>query len=325
MSPGRPDVPGRLIGRPDVPGGLIGRPDVLDAAGRIRPHVRRTPVMRTEIAGRRAWLKLEHLQHSGAFKFRGAMTRLLAADPQQAVIAASGGNHGIAVALAGSRLERRVRVFVPTTAPEAKKAAIRRTGAQLVEEGAIFSEAEAAAREIARTHEAVYVHPYDDPLVAAGQGTAALEALTQVPGMDLFVVAVGGGGLLAGSLAALDGLLPAAAVESTGSPTLAAALAAGQPVDVAVGAITDSALGASRISARTLAMAQEAGTAVAQVDDVDVVRVQRLLWEEHRLVLEPAGAIVAAALAVGALDHYGARNPCLLLCGANVEALPPPV
>ena len=305
-----------------APPDTLGRAEVEAAVRRIAPHVRHTPVLPVEVNGRRVWLKLEQLQHSGAFKFRGAVHTLLTADPDRPVVAASGGNHGIAVALAGARLHRDVRVYVPSTAPPAKTAAIRRTGAELVEHGTIFAEAEAAAREAAAEWGAVYVHPYDDPRVVAGQGTAALEALGQVPDMDLYVVAVGGGGLLAGSLAALGSRVRTAAVESRGSPTLAAALDAGEPVDVEVGSVTDSALGASRIADRTLRMAQSTGTEVTLVDDEAVIAAQRELWRDLRLVLEPAGAIVYAAFAAGHLDHHRARNPCLLLCGANVEALP---
>lgn len=290
---------------------------VADALRRIAPHVRRTPLAEVDVDGRRVWLKLEQLQHAGSFKFRGAVNRLLAAEPAGPVVTASGGNHGIAVALASARLERKATVFVPTTVPAAKKEAIVAAGADLREAGAFYAQAEAAARDHADTLDAVFVHPYEDPLVAAGQGTCLAEALVEQPGIDLWALAVGGGGLLAGSLAAANGRVQVAAVEPVGAPTLARAVDAGAPVRVDIDTVTASALGASTISTAALTMVQQTGTRVTQVGDDAIRDAQRRLWRDYRLHVEVAAATAFAALIRGQLDVYEAREPCILLCGAN--------
>jgi threonine dehydratase len=298
----------------------VNRFDVAEAAERIRPHVRRTPLLELELPEGTVTAKLEHHQHGGSFKFRGAMNRLLTADPEAAVVAASGGNHGIAVALAGARLGRRVTVFVPSTAPAAKKRAIQAAGAELREAGGSYAEAEAAALLHTRDGRATFVHAYDDPLVAAGQGTCLAEARAQQPGIEHWVVAVGGGGLLAGCLAAADGEVRVTAVEPEGAPTLARAVEAGMPVRVDVNTVCASALGAAVVSARTLDMVQRTATPVVLVRDEVILQTQHRLWREHRVLVEPSGAAALAALETGRIEQ--GPGTAVLLCGANTDEVP---
>jgi threonine dehydratase len=300
--------------------GALNHGDVEQALARIQPYVRRTPLLELELDGLRFCAKLEHHQRSGSFKFRGATNRLLVADPALPVVTASGGNHGVAVALAGARLRRQVTVFVPGTSPEPKKQAIRATGARLVEAGRFYADAEAAATEFVAGIEAVFVHPYADPVVAAGQGTCLLEALEENPRIESWVVAVGGGGLLAGSLAAAGDRVRVGAVEPIGAPTLARALAAGRPVRVEVDTVTSSALGAAVISPAALAMSQAAGVEVALVDDDTILAAQHRLWHEYRVLVEPSGAAALAAVLAGKVPAD--PGTCVLLCGANTDQLP---
>ena len=287
---------------------------------RIRPYVRRTPMIELEVDGVRLWAKLEQHQRSGSFKFRGAIHCLLAADLVLPVVAASGGNHGIAVAVAAAVLGRKATVFVPATAPAAKQQAIRETGAELRAVGAVYADAEAAAREFVAGFDAVFVHPYADPVVMAGQGTCLAEALEQQPDLGSWVVAVGGGGLLAGSLAAAGDRVRVYPVEPVGAPTLARAVAAGRPVPVKIDTVTASALGATTVSPVALRMAQRAGRPVALVDDRAILAAQRLLWDDYRILVEPAGAGALAAVRSGQVP--AGAGTCVLLCGANTDRLP---
>ncbi|NUT53251.1 MAG: pyridoxal-phosphate dependent enzyme, partial [Saccharothrix sp.] len=182
-------------------------PDVLAAADRIRPHVRRTPLWRTEVDGRPIVFKLEHLQLTGSFKLRGALNTLLAAGSPDRVITASGGNHGLGVAKAAQLLGLHATVFVPVSAPEGKVRRIEAAGAKLIRHGDTYAEAVEAAREVP----GFYVEAYNDPLVVAGQGTVAAEVVADAPDVDVIAVAVGGGGLAAGT--ALGSGRPTVAVE----------------------------------------------------------------------------------------------------------------
>ena len=300
------------------------RADVAAAQERIRNWVRRTPVCEIEgiCRGANVILKLDHMQYSGSFKARGAFNAMLARPvPKAGVVTASGGNHGAAVAFAAQRLSHRATIFVPTTAPSAKVERLRGYGAELVQVGAVYAEAQQAAASYATRTGARMLHAYDDALVVAGQGTAALEFEEQVGGaLDTIVIAVGGGGLIGGTIAALVGMgTRVVAVESTRTPTLARALEAGRPVDVEVGGLAADALGASRIGEHGFALARAHVSAMVLVEDDEIRRAQFALWEDYRLVTEPAGAAALAALLSGHYRPASGERVGVLLCGGNVD------
>ena len=289
------------------------------AAGRIAPYVRRTPVLRATVDGRPVSFKLEHLQVAGVFKIRGALNALLSASPAPAgVVTASGGNHGLGVATGARWLGIPATVFVPATVPEVKSRRIAAQGADVAKTGSVYADAERAARSFAAAHGRYYVHAYDDPAVAAGQGTAGLEIAADLPDCDVVAVPVGGGGLLAGVAGAVAPC-PVVAVEPEGCPTLHAAVAAGEPVEVGADSVAASALGASRIGNLALAACQAYPVSLAMVDDGQILAARDRLWEEFRLAVEPAAATVFAAWLSGQVPG---ENPCLLLSGANADWIP---
>ena len=216
---------------------------VTAAAAAIGHHVRRTPLLRTEVDGRPVVLKLEHLQRSGSFKVRGALNALLSGPRPERVITASGGNHGLGVATATALLDLSAIVYVPETVPEVKARGIVTAGAKLVRHGVTYAEAAARAMEVADEPGTRYLPAYDDPHVVAGQGTVAAEIVSDAPDVDTIVVAVGGGGLAAGTLLGAGGRR-VYAVEPERCRALNAALAAGEPVDVEIDSVAASALGA---------------------------------------------------------------------------------
>ncbi|MEU8322964.1 serine/threonine dehydratase [Nonomuraea sp. NPDC048881] len=295
--------------------------DVLDAAGRIEGHVLRTPVL--EISPGLS-LKLELLQHSGSFKVRGAFNRILSAGPLPAagVIAASGGNHGLAVAHAARALGVRAEIFVPEVTNPVKVAGLKALGAHTTQTGAIYSEAaEAAAKRAAETG-ALAVHAYDQAEVLAGQGTTGLEIMEQTGGVDTVVVAVGGGGLAGGITlgARAGGDAPRiVAVEPYAIPTLHEALRAGRPVPVQVGGVAADALGATQLGGLAFEVLSGAGVDSVLVDDDAIVAARRTLWERHRLVAEPAGAAAYAALLSGAYRPAAGERVAVVVCGSNTD------
>jgi threonine dehydratase len=287
------------------------------AAARIATYVRRTPVLRATADGRPVAFKLEQLQVTGVFKIRGALNALLENRPAQ-VVTASGGNHGLGVATAARWLGVPATVFVPATVPEVKARRIAAAGAEVVKTGSVYAEAELAAREFAARDRLYYVHAYDDPAVVAGQGTAGLEILEDIPDCDAVAVPVGGGGLLAGVTGAIAPVR-VVGVEPEGCPTLHAAAAAGEPVEVGADSVAASALGASRAGDLALAAYRAHGVALALVSDAQIVAARDRLWEEFRLAVEPAAATVFAAWLSGQVPG---GNPCLLLSGANADWIP---
>ncbi len=306
---------------------MITRDDVEAARRRIAAHVRRTPV--TVLAagdllpGVPVALKLEQLQHTGSFKARGALNRVLSAAARgelgpAGVVAASGGNAGLAVAHAAAREGVAARVYVPTTAPAVKVARLRELGADVVQVGDRYALAHEAAVAHAEEAGALFCHAYDQPEVCAGQGTLALELAEQLDGgVDTVLVAVGGGGLMAGVAAALEGRARVVGVEPGTVPTFAAALDAGEPVDVPVSGVAADSLGATRLGAIAWAVARRTGARSVLVDDADVVAARRLLWERYRLVVEHGAACAVAALVAGAYVPDGGERVAVVLCGAN--------
>jgi threonine dehydratase len=290
------------------------RDDITTAARRIDGLVRRTPVV--DLGG--VTLKLEMLQHAGSFKPRGAFNTVLSQPSQPArLVAASGGNHGLAVAHVGATLGIPTDIFVPEIAAPVKVAAIRARGATVHQGGADYAAALAASRSLAAEDGVLAVHAYDAPLTLAGQGTVALELSEQAPDLDVVLVAVGGGGLIGGIAAWYAGTgTRVVAVEPELCPALHDALAAGEPVQAPVGGIAADALGAPQVGLLGFAAAWEAVSVL--VSDEDIAAARRMLWRELRIAVEPAGATAYAALQAGAVDLPDQRVG-VIVCGANTD------
>src|SRR5258706_4468898 len=282
---------------------MISRKDVEAAWARIRAHVRRTPVIELPpgMFGGSAplALKLESLQLSGSFKGRGAFHKLLASQvPAAGIVAASGGNHGAAAAYAARALGHKAEIFVPTIASPAKVERLKSYGATVHQVGAVYAEARAASEKRAAETGALTVPAYEDPVVFAGAGSVALEFAEQA-GFDTLLVAVGGGGLIAGCAVAVGETVKIVAVETEGTPTLYEARRAGRPVDVKISGIAADALGASRIGVPNFEVAQKLVRDSLLVSDDAVRAAQRALWDELRVIAEPSGATALAALMAG--------------------------
>jgi threonine dehydratase len=301
---------------------MISRKEVEAAWSLIRPHVRRTPVLELTgsfgIAAPLA-LKLEALQVSGSFKGRGAFHKLLASKvPAAGIVAASGGNHGAAAAYAARALGHKAEIFVPTIAAPAKVARLQSYGATVHQIGAVYAEARAASEKRAAETGALIAPAYEDPVVFAGAGSVALEFAEQAT-FDTLLVAVGGGGLIAGCAAAIGDRIKIVAVETEGTPTLHEALKAGKPVDVAISGIAADALGASRIGTPNFEIAQKLVRESVLVNDDAVRATQRALWDALRIVAEPAGATGLAALMSDAYRPAAGERVATLICGANTD------
>lgn len=301
-------------------------PSAVEAAqARIRSRVRRTPTMAVEGAAfglaDPVSLKLELFQHTGSFKTRGAFNNLLArAVPEAGVTAASGGNHGAAVAYASACLGHRARIFVPTVSSPVKVDRIRGYGAEVVVAGERYADAALLCDAHARASGALMVHPYDSPFTIAGQGTVGLEwEEDAADGLDTVLVAAGGGGLVAGVALWFAGRTRVVAVEPQGSCALHAALAAGRPVDVEVGSIAVDSLGARRVGDLVHAIAAEFVEAAVLVPDSAIVEAQRRLWQSLRIAAEPGGATALAALLAGAYRPRSGERVGVLVCGGNVD------
>jgi threonine dehydratase len=302
------------------------RDDIRAAHTRIASRVRRTPVI--DVApqtlgldhDRPLSLKLEFLQHAGSFKPRGAFNNLMSrAVPQAGIAAASGGNHGAAVAYAAAELGHPATIFVPDVASPAKIARIRSYGADLRIGGARYADALAHCEGFIAENGALSVHAYDAPETLAGQGTVALEWEEQAPDLDTVLVAVGGGGLIGGMAAWYGKRVRVIGVEPEGSRCLHAALEAGAPVDVPVESVAADSLGARSAGAVPFAVAREAVDRVVLVADEAIVSAQRLAWDRLRMAIEPGGAAaLAALLGRGYLPRAGERVG-VLMCGANVD------
>lgn len=296
------------------------------AAARIAPFVRQTPVARMDLGlDRPVEIKFEQMQHTGSFKARGAFNTLLDGPvPAAGIVAASGGNHGAAVAHAARRLGHAATIFVPEMAGPAKIALIRQTGADLRVTPGAYANALEAARQFEAETGAMQVHAYDAPGTVAGQGTCAREWEAQGLTADTVLIAVGGGGLIAGALGWMGARRRIVAVEPRTSCALHAALAAGAPVDVEVSGIAANALGARRIGGIAFDLVRAHGTGVVLVEDAAIADAQRQLWRDLRQLVEPAGAAALAALTSGAYRPAKGETVAILICGGNVAPDPFP-
>lgn len=312
---------------------LIDLDAVRAAAGRIRGDVRSTPLMAAALLDPdpvpvgRLLLKLESLQVTGSFKARGAMSRLRSLPPDavaRGIVAASGGNHGVAVAYAAHRAGVPATVFVPEGVSPLKTLKIRRWGADLRVVGSVWDDTNAAALAFADEHQAAYFHPFADPAVVAGQGTTALEALAAVPEIDTFVVAIGGGGLISGISVVAKALHPRVrivGVEPTGAPTLHASLAAGSVVTLPEVTTTVPTMAARRTDAAVFEIVKALVDDIVLVDDADMRRAADLLWLEMGLAADLSGAAAIAALMSGQIQVAESETVCALVCGAGSDAL----
>lgn len=313
---------------PDTTAAAITRDAIAGTAALIRPHVRHTPVLRSDRAefGLRPGpllFKLEFLQHSGSFKARGAFATLLRRSvPPGGVVAASGGNHGAAVAYAAQRLGIPATIFVPSITSPAKIERIRGYGATLVVGGDRYADALAASQEHVADTGALPLHAFDAPDTLLGQGTVAQEMEADAPDADTVLVAVGGGGLIGGMAAWYGGGTKLVAVESDGAPTLHAAFAAGKPVDAPAGGIAADSLAPRQVGALMFPIARAfVAPDVVLVTDDEIRAAQAALWDALRIVAEPGGAAAFAALLSGRYRPAPGERVAVLLCGANTTAV----
>lgn len=293
----------------------------------IRPFIRRTPVI--EVDGRDFGqesvdliFKLEFLQHSGSFKTRGAFANLLTHKvPAAGVVAATGGNHGAAVAYAARKLGKPARIFVPTVASPAKVDRIRGYGADIVITGARYADALAASEVWAAGSGALSLHAYDQIETLLGQGTVGLELEAQYPGLDTLLVAVGGGGLIGGIAAWYAGRLKIVGVEPEAAPTLWNALRAGRPIDSEAGGIAADSLAPRRVGALMFPIARDYVHSAVLVPDDAIREAQQMLWNTLRIVVEPGAAAATAALLCGRYKPQPKERIGIILCGGNTEAV----
>ncbi|MDX8442610.1 threonine/serine dehydratase [Mesorhizobium australafricanum] len=304
---------------------MITRERIAAVEPRIRQYVRHTPVMRVDMAdfGRPAFavdLKLECLQHSGSFKARGAFTNLLERQvPDVGVVAASGGNHGAAVAYAAMKLGHKATIFVPEVSPPAKLARIRGYGAELVVGGARYAEALAASEDFAARTGALQIHAFNQEETLLGQGTLGLEIEADLPEIDTLLVAVGGGGLIGGIAAWFSGRIRIVAIEPEGAPTLYRALEAGQPVDAPAEGIAADSLAPKRVGEMMFPIAEAFVERSILVSDDDIVAAQKALWDRVRIIAEPGGAAAFAAMLSGRYVPADGERVAVLVCGSNTN------
>ncbi len=298
---------------------------IISAEAVIRPYVRRTPVLAVALSEVGAGvgelsLKLELMQHSGSFKARGAFANLLMREvPEAGVAAASGGNHGAAVAYAAMRLGRRATIFVPSVAAPSKLARIRRYGAELVVAGDRYADSLEAAEAFVTRTGAMSVHAYDAVETLLGTGTLGMEYEQQDPAIDTLLVAVGGGGLLGGLAAWYRKRIRLIGVEPVAAPTLTYARAAGRPVDAPAGGLAADSLAPRQVGQLMFPLAEAFVDEVILVEDDEIQRAQRVLWEAARIVAEPGGAAALAAVVSGRYRPPPGGRTGVLVCGANTN------
>lgn len=293
----------------------------------IRPYIRRTPVIETDgsefgLSAGSITLKLELLQHSGSFKARGAFTNLLTREiPKAGVVAASGGNHGAAVAYAAMRLGKPAKIFIPSISSPAKIARIRDYGADLAIEGDRYADALAASETWTQQTGALPVHAFDQNETIMGQGTIGLELEQQAPDIDTVLVAVGGGGLIAGIAAWYAGRIKVIGVEPFASPTLTKALEAGHPVDAEAGGLAADSLAPRRVGELVFPIAQKYVSRTVLVTDDAIAEAQKTLWRALRIVAEPGGAAAFSAILSGAYRPEAGERVAVVISGGNTSAV----
>ena len=296
----------------------VNRDRIAEIERLIRPYIRRTPVIEAD----GLTLKLELLQHSGSFKARGAFANLLSREvPAAGVVAASGGNHGAAVAYAAQKLGKPARIYVPSVSSPAKMERIRSYGAELIVTGDRYADALAESEQWAAESGALQVHAYDQDGALLGQGTLGLELEAQAPQIDTLLVAVGGGGLIGGIAAWYEGRVRVIGVEPSAAPTLTHALKAGKPVDAPAGGIAADSLAPRRVGALMFPLAQKHVERVVLVEDDAIRAAQRALWESLRIASEPGGAAAYAALLSAQYKPKSSERVGVLVCGGNTTAV----
>ena len=300
---------------------------IQETASRISSYVRRTPVVLIDgadfdLPGVRLAFKLEYLQHAGSFKARGAFNHMVGrVAPNVGVVAASGGNHGAAVAYAAMRLGIPATIFVPRVASEAKLAQISQYGATLKIVGDRYADALEASEQFVRETGAMAIHAYDQIETLQGQATVGLEFESDVPQLDALFVAVGGGGLIGGIAAWYRDRTGLIGVEPEEAPTLTHALAAGHPVDAPAGGLAADSLAPRRVGQLMFPLAQRFVTRTVLVSDEAIREAQRSLWRVLRVVTEPGGAAAFAAVLGGNARPSSGQTVGVLLCGANTTAV----
>jgi threonine dehydratase len=293
----------------------------------IRPHIRRTPVIEADgadfgLESITIVFKLELLQHGGSFKARGAFTNMLTREiPDAGVVAASGGNHGVAVAFAAMKLGRPARIFVPSVASQAKVDRIRRYGAELVISGDRYADALEASHEWTERSGALPIHAYEAVETLLGQGTLGLEFEEQSPHLDSLLVAVGGGGLIGGVASWYENRTKIVSVEPELAPTLQRALEAGRPVDAPAGGIAADSLAPRQVGQLMFPIAQKYVRNALLVSDEQIVEAQQKLWQTMRIAAEPGGATAFAALLSAAYKPKPGERVGVVVCGGNTDAV----
>ena len=305
----------------------VGSEEIAATEPVIRPHIRRTPTIEVEggdfgLANITLIFKLELLQQSGSFKARGAFANLLLRRvPEAGVVAASGGNHGAAVAHAARKLKIKARIYVPRISTEAKVERIRACGAELVLVGERYADALAASQEWAASSGAMNVHAFDQDETLMGAGTLGLELERQAGALDEVLVAVGGGGLIGGVAAWFTDRLIVVGVEPELAPTLTRALEAGRPVDAPAGGIAADSLAPRRVGERAFAIAQRHVKQVVLVTDEAIAQAQLALWSTLRIAAEPGGAAPLAALLSGRVQPREGSRVAVVISGGNTSAV----
>jgi threonine dehydratase len=304
-----------------MPPVTVGPQDVRAAVKRISGRVRRTPVLELgEIHGASVVAKVELLQHTGSFKPRGAFNKLLSSEvPPAGVIAASGGNFGLAVAYAARETSVLAEIFIPSSSPQTKVDRVRAHGARVTIVEGYFAEAYEALGARAAETGALVMHPFDQPEVIAGQGTLGIEIEEQVPDVATVLMGVGGGGPLAGIAAWCGDRVRVVGVEPEGCASMTAALAAGEPVTVSVGGLAADSLGAARVGDHTFPIVRDRVERMVLVTEEQIRDSQRDFWENVRLIVEPGGAAAFAALRSGAYPVSSGERICVVLSGANCD------
>jgi threonine dehydratase len=307
--------------------GSVSRAAIERCEALIRPYIRRTPIIEIDgtdigIGSHKLSLKLELFQHSGSFKARGAFANLLTRKiPAAGVVAASGGNHGAAVAYAAMKLNVPAKIFVPTVSSPAKLQRIRAYGADLVVEGDRYADALASSEIWAQQSGALPVHAFDQDETMLGQGTIGMELEEQAPDIETVLVSVGGGGLIAGVAGWYAGRIKVIGVEPYASPTLTKALEAGHPVDAEAGGVAADSLAPRRVGERVYPIAEKHVDGTVLVTEEAIVNAQKVLWDVLRVVAEPGGVAAFSAILSGAYKPMTGESVAVVISGGNTTAV----